>query len=83
MRLLESEVYRGKQIRIYVVYPGEWSLAQVPSLGVRIDGSVIEDETLLKGFSQIGEALAWGRAAVDRRLGRSRGAHLILTPSPV
>lgn len=69
MRLLESEVYRGKQIRVYLVCPGDLEAApaqRAPKLGVRIDGKVIGGRPVLASVYELGRALAWGRRVVDR-----------------
>lgn len=76
MRLLESEVYRGRQIHVYVVYPGDLCRAPTPALGVRVDGAVLEGQAFLKNVTRLAEALDWCRRAVDRRLtgkGRAPG----------
>lgn len=83
MRLLESQVYRGKQIRVYVIYPDGPSKMALPSLGVRIDGKVFENRAFLKDAKQLGEALQWGRSAVDCLLGGDRAASAGLLPAPV
>ena len=82
MRLLQSEVYRGKQIRIYIVHPGGFTPSAVPRLGVRIDGKVIDNQVTLPGVSRLSEALEWGHTAVDRLLTGGTG-HPALLPSPV
>lgn len=68
MRLLESEVYRGRQIRVYIVHPGGFTYSPVPALGVRVDGQVIDDKPVLPDVFRLSEALDWGHSAVDRLL---------------
>lgn len=82
MRLLESEVYRGKQIRIYIVHPGGFTHSAVPALAVRIDGKVIDNHVTLPGISRLGDALEWGHTVVDRLLTGGTGQPALM-PSPV
>lgn len=83
MRLLESEQYRGKQICVYVIYPDGPSKAPIPSLGVRVDGKVMENEAFLQNIHELQGALNWGRNAVDRLLGRDQSHQPMFLPSPI
>ena len=83
MRLLESEEYRGKQICVYVIYPEGPSQAAAPSLGVRVDGAVLEETAFFQDIHHLPDALAWGRRAVDRVLGMDHSHDPTLLPSPV
>lgn len=82
MRLLESEVYRGKQIRIYIVHPGGFTHAAVPTLGVRIDGKIIDNHVTLPDTSRLSDAMEWGHTVVDRLLTGGTGQPALM-PSPV
>ena len=69
MRLLESEVYRGRQIRVYLVCPGDLGAEpgqRVPRRGVRVDGQVVGGRAVLASVRELRRALAWGRRVVDR-----------------
>ena len=82
MRLLEAEVYRGKQIRIYIVHSFGVTYAATPTLGVRIDGKVIDNQVTLPGIFRLGDALEWGHSAVDRLLTGRTGKPARM-PTPV
>ena len=82
MRLLESEVYRGKQIRIYIVHAFGFTHAAEPTLGVRIDGKVIDNQVTLPDVSRLSDALEWGHTVVDRLLTGGTGTPAMM-PSPV
>ncbi|WP_135228463.1 hypothetical protein [Deinococcus fonticola] len=78
MRLLESEVYRGKQIRVYIVHPGGFTPSPVPALGVRIDGEIIDAQVTLPGTFRLSEAMEWGHVTVDRLLSGGTGRPSLL-----
>lgn len=73
MRLLKSEVYRGRQVRVYIVHPGGFTHAPQPALGVRIDGQVVEQKPYLTDMNQLSDALVWAHAAIDRLMGGQPG----------
>lgn len=81
MRLMNSELYRGKRIRVYLLH-SETALSPTAMLAVRIDGEVVEDTPWLAGVTDEADALAWGRAAIDRTLGPD-GHDPMMPTSPV